>query len=145
MWICLIEKAYAKAVGSYEALQKVKVNEALLHLTGGSVQQFNIQDEQRADNGYFNMWKLFKENLSNETLILTLPISNDTPEAESKEAAAKPAPKLDLQKLGIIADRLYSVLAFKEVGNHELVLLCNPWGNRKVVWKGKHIFHYVSS
>lgn len=44
-WIALAEKAYAKAVGSYEAIQKVRVSEALLHLTGGSVQQINLHDE----------------------------------------------------------------------------------------------------
>ena len=42
LWIPLIEKAYAKAVGCYEAIEKVKVAEALLHLTGGSVQQQHL-------------------------------------------------------------------------------------------------------
>jgi hypothetical protein len=34
MWIPFAEKAYAKAVGSYESIIKIKVHEALLHLTG---------------------------------------------------------------------------------------------------------------
>ena len=44
-WVSLAEKAYAKAVGSYEAIQRVRVHEALLHLTGGSVQQTFIQED----------------------------------------------------------------------------------------------------
>ncbi len=45
LWISLAEKAYAKAVGSYEAICKVKTHECLLHLTGGSVQQAYLRDE----------------------------------------------------------------------------------------------------
>eukprot|EP01041_Mallomonas_annulata_P009253 gene9253-19209_t len=131
MWICLVEKAYAKAVGSYEALQKVKVNEALLHLTGGSVQQLNLQEEIKLEGGYSILWRLFKEQIAHETLILSLPIATDALEsAEGKERI----PKEDLNKAGLVADRLYSVLAYKEIGNHELIMLCNPWG--KATWKG---------
>ena len=39
LWISLVEKAYAKAVGSYESILKIKPHEVLLHLTGGSIQQ----------------------------------------------------------------------------------------------------------
>jgi len=134
MWICLIEKAYAKAVGSYEALQRVKVNEALLHLTGGSVQQFNLQDELRLDDGYYLLWKSFKDMLGNDTLILALPVttveSGEPAGGESKEHVTKE----DMQRAGIVPDRLYSVLAYKEIGNHELIMMCNPWG--QVRWQG---------
>ena len=34
MWVAFAEKAYAKAVGSYEAIERVKIPEALMHLTG---------------------------------------------------------------------------------------------------------------
>mmetsp|Transcript_31078 Transcript_31078/g.31618 ORF Transcript_31078/g.31618 Transcript_31078/m.31618 type:complete len:912 (+) Transcript_31078:48-2783(+) len=145
MWICLVEKAYAKAVGSYEALQKVKVNEALLHLTGGSVQQFNIQDELKLDDSYYTLWTAYKEMLQHDTLILSLPIaiSDGSDSAtgagggsggggggESKDRVTKD----DMSRAGVVVDRLYSVLACKEIGNHELLMLCNPWG--KVRWSG---------
>lgn len=39
MWVAFIEKAFAKAMGSYEEIPSIKVQKALLHLTGGSVQQ----------------------------------------------------------------------------------------------------------
>ena len=38
--------------GSYEAIQKVRIHEALLHLTGGSVQQVNLtQDTRLSEKG----------------------------------------------------------------------------------------------
>jgi len=45
MWSVLLQKAYAKAVGSYEAIQKIKLHEALLHLTGGSVQRYSTNKQ----------------------------------------------------------------------------------------------------
>lgn len=42
-WVPLVEKAYAKAVGSYEAIHKIKYHEALVHLTGGSTQHVYLQ------------------------------------------------------------------------------------------------------
>jgi len=136
MWICLIEKAYAKAVGSYEALQKVKVNEALLHLTGGSVQQLCLHDEVRLENGFFNLWKQFKTMLSQDTLILALPANIENSENEENERKNKRTEdESSSHDDGIVADRLYSVLSYKEVGTHDLVMLCNPWG--KSEWVGE--------
>ena len=38
--------------GSYEAIQKVRIHEALLHLTGGSIQQVNLtQDTKLSEKG----------------------------------------------------------------------------------------------
>ena len=153
MWICLVEKAYAKAVGSYESLQKVRVNEALLHLTGGSVQSFLLQDELKQDQGAYNMWKLFKNSLANDTLILCLPIANESAEnasnnnnnsntnnsttSASHEEGEKKTDNesISIQDEGIMQCRLYSVLAYKEVGSHNLVMLHNPWGNKNE-WLG---------
>ena len=141
MWICLVEKAYAKAVGSYEALQKVRVNEALLHLTGGSVQSMNIQDELRADQGqgqgYFALWKQFKQMLSQDTLILALPIATEQLQNDEGDghSGAGNDQESSLQDEGILPDRLYSVLAYKEIGTHDLIMVCNPWGS-KTEWLG---------
>lgn len=144
MWICLIEKAYAKAVGSYEALQKVKVNESLLHLTGGSVQQFNIHDDNAADSGPDSLWRTLKSSLSQDTLILTFPktaeATEDMNEIEGKsnvgdENESKTVATADYDSTaqieGVMQDRLYSVLMCKEFmhGQIQLILICNPWGN----------------
>jgi len=73
-WISLAEKAYAKAVGSYEAIQKIRVQEALLHLTGGSIQQINIADEVAAHNGDTSqLWHTLVDRLRHDTLVMTTP------------------------------------------------------------------------
>ncbi|KAJ1442886.1 hypothetical protein B484DRAFT_441901 [Ochromonadaceae sp. CCMP2298] len=44
-WVAFVEKAFAKAMGSYEEIPNIKIQKALLHLTGGSVQALNMKDE----------------------------------------------------------------------------------------------------
>ena len=95
MWINLVEKAFAKALGSYEAIHTIKVQKALLHLTGGSVQQFNLRDEvARADavNDH-QAWVDFKARVAKDGILLLLPddkrqdLSYDTTDQQLLEGA----------------------------------------------------------
>ena len=63
MWISLAEKAYAKAVGCYESLQKVKVREVLMHLTGGSIQQMSMREEAENDDSGAALWQMLSSCL----------------------------------------------------------------------------------
>jgi hypothetical protein len=83
-WVALAEKAYAKAVGSYEAIQKVRVAEALLHLTGGSVQQMNLHDEVHAD-GDDSLWRRLHH--LEDALILCTPVYSPAPAPAAAAAA----------------------------------------------------------
>jgi hypothetical protein len=73
LWIPLIQKAYSKALGSYEAVCKLKIHECLMHLTGGSVQQMYLHDESTGEQKVDGAWKLFKSYLHNHTLITAQP------------------------------------------------------------------------
>lgn len=42
IWMCLIEKAFAKVVGSYEMTERIKVAECFLFLTGGPTMTYDI-------------------------------------------------------------------------------------------------------
>jgi hypothetical protein len=112
LWIAFAEKAYAKAVGSYEAIPKVrcrynliltdddhigstdlmriiqvKIHESLLHLTGGSVQYVAIQDESNKELQYPGaIYRFFADHLKNDTMVLLLP-------AEVEEEKEIPAAK----------------------------------------------------
>ena len=46
-WAALLEKAYAKLYGSYEALHQGFTTKALQDLTGGIVQSFSLNSQDR--------------------------------------------------------------------------------------------------
>lgn len=168
MWISLIEKAYAKALGSYHAVTKVKIHEALLHLTGGSVQEIKFNDDIIGDaNKLVNFWNRLKGYLHQRILILAKPADAETKSSnlnsnqnkqtahensnednyflhghEGDDSTTANGVPIDTDAAenydGIIPDRLYTVITYKEVGMNELVLLHCPWhlSDKKVEWEG---------
>jgi hypothetical protein len=61
-WVPLIEKAYAKLHGSYEAINGGSMTESLVDLTGGSSEKFNLRAPEVAEqieNQVF--WKELKK------------------------------------------------------------------------------------
>jgi hypothetical protein len=176
MWVSLVEKAYAKAVGSYEAIEKVKAHEALLHLTGGSIQQMHLHDDSMKEfqvaSGVF---KFLQKQFKSDTMILLTPaefasatdpnnaaagggghapgsassaasISNANDDNSStldldarNEKAAAAAEKDALEAMRpenmFHSGKMYSVIAVRDVGGFELVLLHNPWSQSKH-WRG---------
>jgi hypothetical protein len=171
MWVSLVEKAYAKAVGSYEAIEKVKAHEALLHLTGGSIQQMHLHDDASKEfqiaSGVF---KFLQKQFKNDTMILLTPAELTSTEAnaahttgthagssvsasimtpiddnsstmddrrEEKLAAAAEKDALDsLRPENMFhVGKMYSIIACRDVGGFELILLHNPWPSHKH-WRG---------
>lgn len=148
MWVALAQKAYAKAVGSYEAIQKVKVHDALLHLTGGSVQQLSLKDDSSKELSVAGgTFKMLYRNLKNDTLIVLLPADKNAAAASDGAAAggssggADEDAKEDLNDDSKAEDhflhnRLYSVIACRDIGGFELILLHNPWDAHPSCWRG---------
>lgn len=122
MWIPFIEKAYAKAVGNYESIQKAKIGEALLQLTGGSVQHLYLTNElsEEADN----VWPVLLGHSRNDTMILA--VANEAAETAASDAEDA-LNEDDCAGRGLLPGKLYSVIACKEIGGFELMLLHNPW------------------
>ena len=169
MWVSLVEKAYAKAVGSYEAIEKVKAHEALLHLTGGSIQNMNLHDDSIKDFQVAGgLFKFLSKNFRNDTMIMLMPAELDAPlsaagattsaasavgssasvsgpmddstQDERKDerlALAAEQDAMEAMKPGNMfhANKLYSIIACRDVGGFELVLLHNPWPTNKQ-WRG---------
>lgn len=142
MWISFIEKAYAKAVGNYESIQKAKVTEALLQLTGGSVQQVQLNDEK--DGELKDAWALMHSHMANDTMILALPVETESHEHDSTDhdlqerddGSASLAEEGETAKpKRFIPNKLYSIVSCKEIGSFELVLLHNPW-TEGACWNG---------
>ena len=166
LWITLIQKAYAKALGSYEAVSKVRVSDMLMHLTGGSVQEIRFHEDgsqhsSGSSNGGMNremqlqFGKKLKKMLSSDTLIVAKPADNEPPQTaagghaqhdrssvaggndqEFGGGAGGGGMQQDLE--GLMPDKYYAVLALKEVNISELVLLHCPWftGEDGLDWEG---------
>lgn len=140
LWVSLIQKAYAKALGSYEAVSKVKVSDLLVHLTGGSVQEIRFHEEgglAREFRSHFA--KRLKKMISSGTVLVAKPLDSSDTTTGGHGADRGPDSDAMLHDLeGLMADKYYAVLALREVNISELVLLHCPWERREGApeWEG---------
>lgn len=119
-WLPLLEKAFAKAFGSYYILESLTVEEALQSLTGSAVIQL--------DNSIEDLWLEIKQAFNNNYIILAS--SGDT--SASREL---------LKEVGLLPYCSYNVLEaheleLDEMGNIEYLLkIRNYWG--PIEWTGE--------
>ena len=120
-WSALLEKAYAKLYGSYEALKGGSTSEAMEDFTGGLVEYFDVKDVPKEHllailvRG-FQMGSLFGCS-----------IDADPAELEAKTST------------GLVRGHAYSVTSLQTVrgprGDTVLLRIRNPWGN-ETEWNG---------
>ncbi|KTG03002.1 hypothetical protein cypCar_00034086, partial [Cyprinus carpio] len=118
-WSALLEKAYAKVNGSYEALTGGLANEGFEDFTGGIAESYNLSKDSS------HLFKLMQKALTLRSLMACF-ISTSSQEIEAKTS------------LKLVKGHAYSVTGAKEVHSHgrlvQLVRLRNPWG--QVEWTG---------
>ncbi|KAM5337255.1 calpain-3 isoform 6-T6 [Glossophaga mutica] len=119
-WSALLEKAYAKLHGSYEALKGGNTTEAMEDFTGGVTEFFEIKDAPR------DMYKIMKKAIERGSLMgcsidTIVPVQYETRMA-----------------CGLVKGHAYSVTGLEEATFKDekvkLVRLRNPWG--QVEWNG---------
>ncbi|XP_037358188.1 calpain-3 isoform X2 [Talpa occidentalis] len=119
-WSALLEKAYAKLHGSYEALKGGNTTEAMEDFTGGVTEFFEIKDAPR------DMYKIMKKAIERGSLMgcsidTIVPVQYETRMA-----------------CGLVKGHAYSVTGLDETmfkdEKVKLVRLRNPWG--QVEWIG---------
>nr|ACF70728.1 lens-specific calpain Lp82 [Ovis aries] len=119
-WSALLEKAYAKLHGSYEALKGGNTTEAMEDFTGGVTEFFEIKDAPR------DMYKIMKKAIERGSLMgcsidTIVPVQYETRMA-----------------CGLVKGHAYSVTGLEEAlykgEKVKLVRLRNPWG--QVEWNG---------
>ncbi|XP_078693465.1 calpain-5-like isoform X2 [Branchiostoma floridae x Branchiostoma belcheri] len=139
LWSSLLEKAYAKLAGCYEALQGGNTLDALVDFTGGVAEPISLdkggyrEDEEKKE-------KLFKvmHKAAERGSLLTCSI-RVTSRAEMEAST----------EMGLVKGHAYSVTAVKKVkvgesgmlsgllGNQEkiyMIRMRNPWGQKE--WRG---------
>ncbi|XP_036397500.1 calpain-3 isoform X3 [Megalops cyprinoides] len=119
-WSALLEKAYAKLHGSYEALKGGNTTEAMEDFTGGVTEFYEMKEAPK------ELYKIMKKALERGSL-MGCSIDSLVPARFETRTVT-----------GLVKGHAYSVTAVEEVRYKEtkvrLVRLRNPWG--QVEWNG---------
>ncbi|KAL0906783.1 hypothetical protein M5K25_025304 [Dendrobium thyrsiflorum] len=121
LWVSILEKAYAKLHGSYEALEGGLVQDALVDLTGGAGEEIDMRSPQaQIDLASGRLWSQLLY-FKGEGFLLG--------------AGSPSGSDVHVSSSGIVQGHAYSVLQVREVDGHKLVQIRNPWAN-EVDWNG---------
>lgn len=127
VWLPLIEKAYAKLHGCYEALNGGSLVEALVDLTGGVSEKFSLEAPdtiQMRDNG--QLWKeLRKYYQAGYLLGCAKNVRDENGEQEER---------VDTQ--GILCNHAYGIMEVRVALGIQLIRIRNPWGQGE--WNGRY-------
>eukprot|EP01104_Vermistella_antarctica_P005029 TRINITY_DN1543_c0_g1_i1.p1 TRINITY_DN1543_c0_g1~~TRINITY_DN1543_c0_g1_i1.p1 ORF type:complete len:540 (+),score=82.35 TRINITY_DN1543_c0_g1_i1:377-1996(+) len=136
-WAPLMEKAYAKLHGSYEALDSGSTSDAMVDFTGGICETIDLADKQslqEADD--MTLWKKLKRASNNQQLMgCALKSGKNLFRRELMECSDR----------GIIKDHAYGICEARHVrpkgvrgalgmDKHRLIRVRNPWGEKE--WNG---------
>ncbi|XP_058831659.1 calpain-B-like isoform X2 [Topomyia yanbarensis] len=123
-WSALLEKAYAKMFGSYEALRGGSASEAMEDFTGGLTETFDMKDAPK------DLFSIIEKGFTNHAMFAcSLEPDPNKFEAETPQ--------------GLIRGHAYSITMAKMMdiqtprtkGKIPLLRLRNPWGNNNE-WNG---------
>jgi len=126
LWVLLLEKAFAKLHGSYEAIRAGIAYEAMMDLTGAPYEKivFSVPECQQAisDGSLFN--KLKEYDSKGYIMSLSTPGENMRPENEKNNLDS-----------GLVFGHAYTLLGVLTTSNGDKLLrIRNPWGAGE--WNG---------
>jgi calpain len=120
-WSALLEKAYAKLNGSYEAMQGGASAEAMEDFTGGICEVFNFRKEVPP-----NLFSIMKKGYERDSML-------------GCTIDAQPGQIECVLDNGLVMGHAYSITGVREIDfrgrKQGLVRVRNPWGNQ-YEWKG---------
>eukprot|EP01112_Ceratiomyxa_fruticulosa_P010738 TRINITY_DN2856_c0_g1_i1.p1 TRINITY_DN2856_c0_g1~~TRINITY_DN2856_c0_g1_i1.p1 ORF type:complete len:614 (-),score=139.62 TRINITY_DN2856_c0_g1_i1:132-1973(-) len=125
IWVPIIEKALAKMLGTYEALDGGFLEEGVVLLTGGRPQRVTVND-----------WK-YKNGSQENADELWTKLNQYYKEGQMMGAAICSGKEIPDKSTGLISGHAYGVLSVRETNDkkYKLIQLRNPWGSFE--WKGK--------
>uniref|UniRef100_A0A2K6G3B5 Calpain-13 n=1 Tax=Propithecus coquereli TaxID=379532 RepID=A0A2K6G3B5_PROCO len=119
-WPCLLEKAYAKLLGSYSHLHQGYLPDALVDLTGGVVSKINLRSSPS------HLLTVVKTAATEGSLMTC-----STPK--------RPTVEEEVMANGLVSQHAYTVTRAEQIqyrrGQEEIICLWNPWG--KTEWRGR--------
>jgi len=125
-WTALLEKAYAKLFGSYEALKGGTTSDAMVDFTGGCTEMYNMKDKDCPDDLFSVMKKAYRLQ-------------------SMKGCSIEPDPHVTEARMdcGLVRGHAYSITKVLKAkietpqvsGEIPLVRIRNPWGN-ETEWNG---------
>jgi hypothetical protein len=131
LWVPLIEKAYAKLHGCYEALSGGLLDDGLVDLTGLVAEKSKLSSTHTGD-AFENIWRNIMAYKAEKTL-LGCSIEGDVMEGEVLNEDGKRCGLLMGHAYSII-DAIYVKNSAHRKGRHRLLRVRNPWGFKE--WNG---------
>lgn len=138
-WVPLIEKAYAKIHGSYEAIELGDVDEALYDLTGFVNEKVEVVKKNQFNQAELGSPDDFWEDMKRSAREATLMGCSIREESETNTIVEHE--DVDGLPTGLIVGHAYAILDIFEMKSknktkpHRLLRLLNPWGDKE--WTGK--------
>ncbi|CAL1528622.1 unnamed protein product [Lymnaea stagnalis] len=133
-WSALLEKAYAKLFGSYEALTSGKSRDALVDLTGGIGEGLKMA-EFRTVEGRSRLFQMLLEAKANLSLMCASAGSSNASQREAKQAnglvLGHAYSLTDVRKIPLKGS---GILAWVNRRTVPMIRLRNPWGRDE--WRG---------
>lgn len=129
-WIPLMEKAYAKLHGNYEILNEGQIAEALVDMTGGVAEKYDLtkpDTKAAVDSGQF--WKDLRKSHQQGFIIVCENVIEDEDNKPVEGYGVK----------GIQFNKAYGMLKMADLPDMQglqLVYIRNPWGPGQHVWAG---------
>lgn len=146
LWVVLLEKAFAKFCGSYQALDGGQVVWAWQALTGDHVLELHLNQQRewvRKDVVYPKerdernrraiRYRSSDEKFDDETVFKMLKQYN-AQRSVMAGAIASGDGEVKHENVGLVAGHAYSIIEVVEISNIKLLQLRNPWGSFE--WKG---------
>lgn len=130
-WTALLEKAYAKLAGSYEALDSGNTADALVDFTGGVTEEIDLTSEEtRKQIEDKTLWKTLMRMRARGAL-MSCSISHGGDNAKIEADAGN----------GLVFGHAYAITDVRKIKTsvlggtkHRLVRIRNPWGQKE--WTG---------
>ncbi|XP_055625907.1 calpain-A-like isoform X3 [Toxorhynchites rutilus septentrionalis] len=124
-WSALLEKAYAKLHGSYEALKGGTTCEAMEDFTGGVTEMYDLKDQTPP-----NLFQIIEKGFNrNSMFACSIEPDPNITEAETPEGLIRG------HAYSITKIRLVDIVTPTTSGKIPLIRLRNPWGN-EAEWNG---------
>lgn len=122
LWLCILEKAYAKLNKSYEALAGGNMAESFTDFTGSPSVSFYLPWHDKED-----VWGQLVDGHRTGKLM-----GCSTRALTPEERASG----FELERYGIVGHHAYAILDVRQVQGLRLIRLRNPWGT--FVWNGDY-------